>query len=267
MSNAQGGQIGAQLATPNADDGPLGWDLRYRRDTGGALVVDSTGDADPTIVSATPLYIAGMGPHASFAFSSGYSGSSVGFPIQGGTLANSTICWPQILPAGKLIRILSGVVGNAAGPGAGGLARYGLYSNKNGPSNLNMYPFERLYDSGGVVFETLGPKDSVVPGGGLSLTGGLYWFVMSMNTLACGVNQQFIPCTSAIYMQPSLGKTVRWGTGEPVDNASFTIGWRHALTFGAFPQTFPSSAPVRVMNQATIGQVVPLIFFGFSTTE
>jgi hypothetical protein len=232
----------------------FGWDAYRRRDPGGALVVAATGADDPTLVNATPLYVAGLrqfigtNPINSFAMAD----------AQGGGMADALYAILQPLPAGRLQRLVYACTGNAP---AGGNIRMHLWSVKAGAGSDNLFPYELLYDSGSIAFTTLGPKSAGAISGGLRVTAGLYAFSIAADaTAASGIAQGPAVPETAIY--PVNGLTVRWGNGEPAYNSSLCIGWRHAQAFGTPPNTFPDSAPRRLVLAA--GDItMPAIFYGF----
>lgn len=261
--NAQAGQIGAQLATPDTDQKEPGWEQFLRRDIGGTFVEGTTGLDDPTSNLPTPVWVAGMKNLGTPIF----SGGRLSTDLQGGTLSGFMMAFPQVLPPGNLRRMIVACTANPPAAASGALIRMGLYNNNRGPTSLNLYPKERLFDSGSIVFESLGRKEVIVPGDGLFLSGGLYWFVVTCNAAAATATAEMCTLGEAAMMWFG-GLTIRFGNGEPVYNDSLLIGWRHAQAFGTLPLTFPSSAPVRLIVQtAPDGNNIPAIFFGYSTVE
>lgn len=239
----------SDTATPT-----LGWDQFWKRDPGGAFVPAQTGDDDPTSLAPTFVYIAGVvmtnqGQPPAGSQSCGWA------QLQGGGLQDAIYAVPQFLPAGRIVRILTGCVGN---PDAGSSCRLGVYA----ADSDTLYPTSLLHDSGELSYSSLGRKGAADVT--FAVDAGLYYFVMHASTTSSGGITNTTPCLNEADLLPIMGRTVRWGNGEPVYNVSATIAWRHAQTYGALPATFPSSAPRRIVVSASSAtRAVPAIYFGF----
>jgi hypothetical protein len=235
--------------------GASSWQNWFRRDTGGAIVLGSSGADSPTSLAATAMYAWGL---QRFQLGTGVTPWNVGRldQMQGGGLADALYAMPMPLPDGTIKRLAWACTGN---PPAAGNIRLGLYGVKGGTGTDNLYPGSLLHDSGALLFATLGLKGGTEIS--ISVTAGLYYAVLTCDTGADdGASQGVSTFDNAIY--PVLGATVRFGNGEPVYNSSLCVGFRHAQTFGALPSTFPSSAPRRLLSLNGTDDI-PCIFFGF----
>lgn len=241
----------------------VGWESFYRRDPGGVIVWGAAlqpGGADnPLLTTATPLYPAGV--RQSIGGSAvPWSGNALA-SMQGGGLADALYAIAQPLPAGRIVRLVYGNTGNS--PAVGSFIRMGVYANSDSSDSLNLYPAEPLYDSGDIVYTSLGPKTAgAIAGGGLQVEAGLYHFVITCNTTAAAGGSQG-PALSESALYPVQGASVLWLNGEPLYNASAQIGWRHAQAYGALPASFPISAPRRLVISASPIASMPAIFYGF----
>lgn len=230
-----------------------GWDAYRRRDPGGALQLGTTGADDLTINTATPVYVAGLRQ-----FGASNVGGLAMASFQGGGMVDALYAIPQPLPDGKLIRILWACNGNAP---ASGSCRLMLYRAQGGNTAFNLYPKDLVYDSGNISFAGLGIKSAGAIAGGVTITAGLYFFVVTCDALAAAGGSTGAALAEST-MYPVNGCTVRYGNGEPSDNDSQCIGWRHDLAFGSAPSTFPTSAPRRlaIITGAT---TMPALYYGF----
>jgi hypothetical protein len=259
------------------------WGSYWRRDPGGPVsgggnlvrgpAGQGSGIDPPTSLAATPVYCWGLQSFVTTVVSTPWGGRALA-SMQGGTMADQLFALPQPLPAGRITRLLNACVGNSQ---AGAKIRLGVYRNRGGDGNFgsalteNLYPSSLLYDTGEVAFATLGPHGR--PGDtigqefdGLDVEQGLYWAVMTCNSTAASGGSSGVAVDNKT-IWPLGGATVTFGNGEPDYNSSLLIGWKHAHTFGALPDPFPTSAPRRLVQATSAVLDVPAIFFGFDPEE
>lgn len=243
----------------------LSWDWWRRRDNGGAFAVAPSNYDDHTSTAplqGTPVYPWGFAG-GNFTTAAGISNMGAGTwanTFLGGTLVDFYLAIPQMLPAGKITRLIASQQGGA-GAVAGARVRMQIWENRGTSDAYHTYPATRIYDSGEVDFETPGAKNT----GEISVvtTGGLYWATLQPNptTVSNVIRGGTLRCDLCYSVG---GMTVRWGNGEPNYNRSLLIAWRHAQAYGAPPSTFPSASPVKIGFPDTPSlSFLPLIMYGF----
>jgi len=243
----------------------LTWDQWRRRDNGGAFATAPSNYDDHTSTAplqGTPVYPWGFagGNFLAAASISNMGAATWANAFLGGTLVDFYLALPQMLPPGKITRVIASQQGGVTAV-TGARVRLAIWENRGTSDAYHTYPSTRIYDSGEVEFETPGPKNT----GELSIvvTGGLYWATIQPNptTVSNAVRGGTLR-TDLCYSVG--GMTVRWGNGEPNYNRSLLVGWRHAQAYGAPPSTFPNANPIKIgLGDSPATSFLPLIMYGF----
>jgi hypothetical protein len=209
--------------------------------------------------ASTRLHIAGLSHTTPGAAEPVGEATAAG--LSGGVGSEILYAVPQYFNvAARLKRALCKINANPDGFG-----RIGIYTN----ADLDIpYPGSLLEDSGDLDFSVAGVHGigKAAPTSHAFDANELFWLVWICDG-DFAANNATVMAIRAGNMYPILGSTLTDAFGAAADKASFAVGWRHAFTWAAgtpLPDLFPTSAPVRILQEASASVNVPALYYGWN---